>query len=62
MTIAIKTIVSHLTTLALCSNKKKQIKLILGLVTASGQKNLGSRTLSKTPLSTFAKHYKKGDT
>lgn len=32
----------------------------MGLVTGSDQKHLGSRTLSKTPLSTFAKHHKKG--
>lgn len=32
----------------------------MDLVTGSDQKHLGSRTLSKTPLSTFAKHHKKG--
>ena len=57
MTKAIKTVLSHLTIVVICSLKKKVT--ILDLVTCSDHKILGSNTLSKVPLSTFVKGHRK---
>lgn len=48
MTKAVKTVLSHLTILVICSLKKVTA---LDLVTCSDQKILGSNTLHKVPLS-----------
>ena len=51
MTKAVKTVLSHLTILVICSLRKKLTTLDLHVVI----KILGSNTLSKVPLSTFVK-------
>ena len=53
MTKAVKTVLSHLTILVICSLKKVTA---LDLVTCSDQKILGSNTLHKVPLSLFTNH------